>query len=83
MDADSKGYLTGVLLAVLTACVNSAGMGLQKRVHLDLVALPAGVPRRYWLDRRWMAGLACMATASALVIVNYGILGQARASAMP
>lgn len=82
MDADSKVYLTGVLLAVLTACVNSTGMGLQKRVHLDLAALPLGAPRPYWRDRRWMAGLGCMALASTLVLVNYGILGQARASAM-
>jgi hypothetical protein len=29
-----------------------------------------------------MAGLGCMALASTLVLVNYGILGQARASAM-
>ena len=82
MDASTKAYLTGILLAVLTACVNSTGMGLQKRVHLDLAQLPAGVPRRYWRDRRWMAGLVCMAVASVLVLVNYGILGQARASAM-
>lgn len=82
MDASTKAYLTGILLAVLTACVNSTGMGLQKRVHLDLAQLPPGVPRRYWRDRRWMAGLVCMAIASMLVLVNYGILGQARASAM-
>jgi hypothetical protein len=82
MSDDSRTYLGGVFLSVLTACVNSCGMGLQKRVHLDLSVLPVGMPRPYWRDRRWMAGLGCMALASCLVLVNYALLGQARASAM-
>ena len=82
MDDDTSTYVSGVFLSVLTACVNSCGMGLQKRVHLDLAKLPVGVPRPYWRDRRWMLGLGCMGLASCLVLINYALLGQARASAM-
>jgi len=82
VDADTSAYIAGVFLSVLTACVNSCGMGLQKRVHLDLALLPAGAVRAYWRDRRWVGGLVCMAVASGLVLVNYALLGQARASAM-
>lgn len=66
-------------MAIATACANSAGMGLQKRVHLDEVGAPS---RKYWRDPRWLAGLACIALASVLVLVNYSLLGQSRAAAM-
>lgn len=82
VDAETSAYVSGVFLAILTACVNSCGMGLQKRVHLDLAELPVGAPRPYWRDRRWVWGLVCMGLASCLVLVNYALLGQARASAM-
>lgn len=57
-------------------------MGLQKRVHLELSALPRDQPLpKYWLDRRWILGFVCMTVASFSVLVNYSILDQSRASA--
>jgi hypothetical protein len=75
-------YVLAIFIAMVISCFQSLGMGLQKRVHLELAALPPDAPRQpYFKHARWLAGLGAMTTASLMVIVNYTLLGQSRASA--
>jgi hypothetical protein len=79
---DTGTYALAVFVALLISCLQSLGMGLQKRVHLDLAALPEGAPRLpYYKHARWLGGLGSMTVASLMVIANYTLLGQSRASA--
>ena len=79
---DSGTYALAVFIACIISCLQSLGMGLQKRVHLDLAALAPDAPRLpYYKHKRWLAGLGSMTLASVMVIANYTLLGQARASA--
>lgn len=81
-DVSSTTYAVAVLIAFIISCFQSLGVGLQKTVHLALAALPADAPRPlYYRQGRWLLGLASMTTASLLVVVNYSLLGQSRASA--
>ena len=81
----TDAYIGAVFISILVACCNSTGMGLQKRVHLELAsardAAPAAPRAAYWKDPRWAVGLVCMFLASMLVLVNYSLLDQSRASA--
>lgn len=83
---DVEVYLAGICLAVLISCINSVGMGLQKKVHKQIAEANANSPnatrKSYVRHKMWLAGLLCMASASGLVLFNFAILGQSRASAM-
>ena len=81
-SVDNSTYALAVFIAIVISCFQSLGMGLQKRVHLDLAALPPDAPRQpYFKHPRWLAGLGSMTIASLMVIANYTLLGQSRASA--
>ena len=80
----TDAYIAAVFISIIVACCNSTGMGLQKRVHLELASAPPAAGKRrsaYWRDPRWAVGLVCMFLASMLVLVNYSLLDQSRASA--
>ena len=75
-------YAAGVALSVCISAANSLGMGLQKRAHRRLQALPeAGRPAAS-SDAGWRAGLAFLGCGAVGSLGNYALLGQARASAM-
>jgi hypothetical protein len=75
-------YAAGVALSVCISAANSLGMGLQKRAHRRLQALPeAGRPAAS-SDAGWRAGLAFLGCGAIGSLGNYALLGQARASAM-
>lgn len=79
-------YIAGICLAFLISCINSIGMGLQKKVHREIAESNANSPnaarKSYVRHKLWLTGLLCMACASGLVLFNFAILGQSRASAM-
>ena len=77
----TNAYISAVFISILVACCNSTGMGLQKRVHLELASFTGRARTPYWRDPRWGVGLVCMFAASLLVLVNYSLLDQSRASA--
>ena len=75
-------YAAGVALSVCISAANSFGMGLQKRAHKRLLALPAAGRPAAVSDRGWRLGLAFLALGAVGSLGNYALLGQARASAM-
>ena len=77
---DEEAYACGVALALCVSCLNSAGMGFQKRVHVEQAHL--ATKAAVWAAPQWIAGLCCMAFASVLSLVNYYLIGPSRASAM-
>ena len=79
--SDAGTYAAGILLSCLISSLNSAGMGLQKRVH-RVVAAGGGSGIKYWQHRQWQVGLVCLAAGAIGSLGNYALLGQSRASAM-
>ena len=75
-------YAAGVALSICISSANSFGMGLQKRAHRRLLALPKAARPAASADAGWRAGLVFLACGALGSLGNYALLGQARASAM-
>jgi hypothetical protein len=80
--ASPATYAAGVALSICISSANSFGMGLQKRAHRRLLALPKAARPSPSADPGWRAGLAFLALGAVGSLGNYALLGQARASAM-
>ena len=75
-------YAAGVALSICISSSNSFGMGLQKRAHRRLLALPKAQRSAPAADAGWRLGLVFLALGAVGSLGNYALLGQARASAM-
>jgi hypothetical protein len=76
LDGDAANA-AGVSLALCCSILNATGLALQKRAHRQL----EGTGRKYYREKQWLIGIVCMAIASVASLANFGLLGQARASA--